>query len=83
MTHVFGDTRAIFSLNLLKDALAAKLKAGDVLKSRLGSSACKKEKSTLLKLFHLTKQMWMLSRVAIIRLSNLTFVGYQVIASKR
>ena len=62
-------------LLLLKQVLMLK-------KSTLVLQLIKKEKSTLLRLFHLTKQMWMLSKSCNHWVSSLTFVGYQVIAQQ-
>lgn len=78
----FGDTRAMLLFESVEEALAA-VKAVLILKkSTLVLQLIKKEKSTLLKLFHLTKQMWMLSKSCNHWVSNLTFVGYQVIAQQ-
>ena len=74
----FGDTRAMLLFESVEDALAVLM----LKKSTLVLQLIKKEKSTLLKLFHLTKQMWMLSKSCNHWVSNLMFVGYQVIAQQ-
>ena len=82
MTHVLVIHVLCFSLNLLKMLLLLLKQVLMLKKSTLVLQLIKKEKSMLLKLFHLTKQMWMLSKSCNHWVSNLTFVGYQVIAQQ-